>query len=259
MMVPEFNARTVLIISDVHLGGFDSLRNLELMHTFSEIVDYCILNNHVLVINGDLLDYYMQYPDFIPEVAQQAFTVLQSYVKQSATPPIYITGNHDNWDDGYIEKIGCETIHEEKLLTIDGKKVFIAHGDGLNNPSYKLPRPSMHRMLRNKRFVRYFKFFTTGPLGNQLMKWFSMINRWLSADNKKTIRRIDTWAESMLCRDDIDVIVAAHHHNTRFTKFDKKLYINTGCFFKDKTAALYTNGDFRLVKWDMHQRTFIPF
>jgi UDP-2,3-diacylglucosamine hydrolase len=258
-MVPEFNARTVLIISDVHLGGFDSVRNLELMCIFSDIVDYCIQHNHILVINGDLLDYYMQYQDFIPEVAQQAFSSLQTYVAKSTTPPIYITGNHDHWDDGYIEKIGCETIHDEKLLTIDGKKVFIAHGDGLTNTSYMLPRPRMHQLLRNKRFVRIFKFLTTGPSGNQIMKWFSRINRLLSADSPKTIQRIDSWAESMLSCSDIDIIVAAHHHNTRFTKFDKKLYLNTGCFFKEKTAALYTNGGFRLVRWDMHQRTFIPF
>lgn len=247
-----------IIISDVHLGGFDSNTNSLLLSEFKGIVNFAKLNRFGLIINGDLFDYYMEFSGKVPPVVVEGVAVLVDYLALTSIPPVYITGNHDNWDDGYLEKHGFCVIHEEYVTQFDSKKIFIAHGDGLNDSKYGLPRPLMHRILRNPRFIQLFKLLTTVSTGNWIMKWFSRINRNFDSNNETTTKRIDDWATRMLSETSIDVVITAHHHHPRFRKFNNKLYLNSGCFYLDRTMILYTNNEFELVKWDNQAQTFIP-
>lgn len=248
-----------IIISDIHLGGFDDTTNSLLMSEFKDIVNFAKLNRFGLIINGDLFDYYMEYSGKVPPLVKSGIALLTDYFKSTKISPIYITGNHDNWDDGYLEKQGILVIHEEYITQFDSKKAVIAHGDGLKDPKYGLPRPVMHRMLRSDSFKRIFKLLTTVRTGNWIMKWFSRINRYLDANNDNSTKRIDEWALKILKIDTFEVVITAHHHHPRFRKFDNKLYLNSGCFYKDRTAIMYTNIGFELVKWNNQTQTFIPF
>lgn len=247
-----------IIISDLHLGGFDHSMNSAIMQDFTQVVNYAKENSSGLIINGDLFDYYMEYSGSVPPVVEEGVSTLKDYVNTTKLSPIYISGNHDNWDDGYLESHGLKVIHEEFITTMGNKNIFIAHGDGLNDLSYGLPRPLMHRFLRNPAFIKIFKLITTVKTGNWIMKWFSRINRRFDSDNAGATKRIDVWATNMLETSSFDVIITAHHHHSRFLKFKNKLYLNSGCFYKDRTAILYTNNGFELVKWDNQTQTFIP-
>jgi len=248
-----------IIISDIHLGGFDSVTNSQLMTEFWGVLNFAKLNGFGIIINGDLFDYYMEFAGKVPPVVEQGVTKLVDYLESTNVHPVYITGNHDNWDDGYLENHGLCVIHEEFRTQFDSQNVFFAHGDGLNDPKYGLPRPLMHRILRNPTFIHIFKLLTTVRTGNWIMKWFSRINRRFDANNVNATSRIDDWAQKMLQDESIDVVITGHHHYPRFRKFDNKLYLNSGCFYLDRTAILYTNSGFELVRWDNQTQTFIPF
>jgi len=247
-----------IIISDLHLGGFDLLTNEVLIKEFAEVVNYAKVNTYNLIINGDLFDYYMEYSGTVPPIVEKGVSVLKDFLNSTKLPVVYITGNHDNWDDGYLESHGLSVVHEEFITTLGTKRVFIAHGDGLNDLSYGLPRPFLHRFLRNPAFIKIFKLITTVKTGNWIMKWFSRINRRFDSDNAETTKRIDVWAANMLESSSFDVVITAHHHHSRFLKFKNKLYLNSGCFYKDRTAILYTKNGFKLVRWDNQTQTFIP-
>jgi UDP-2,3-diacylglucosamine hydrolase len=247
-----------IIISDVHLGGFDSQTNSMLMQEFGDVLKFAAEGHIRLIINGDLFDYYMEYDGDVPQVVTDGMSLINNYSRTSSLKPVFITGNHDNWDDGYLMNNGCEVIHEEYVATIGPYRVLIAHGDGLNSPELGLPRPLMHRFLRNQKFIRIFKGLTTMTSGNWIMKWFSRINRRFDSGNKKTTHRIDSWALKMLQKGSFDVVIAAHHHNPKFIKVSDKLYLNSGCFYRDRTMIRYTNNRFELVKWDNQTTTLIP-
>lgn len=248
-----------IIISDVHLGGFSRVRNEQIREEFENLIDHIADLGYGLIINGDLFDYYMEYQGSVPAVAEYGIGILQRYLHKTGQKPIVITGNHDNWDNGYLNSKGCEVIHEELQINIGKDRVLIAHGDGLEDPSFGLPRPRMHRVLRNPEFVRFFKSLTTVRTGNFIMKWFSRLNRIFDSGNEATTLRIDNWASSMLASNDVDVVLAAHHHNPRYIKFSNKLYLNSGCFYTERTAIRYTNNRFELVRWDNQTQTFIPY
>lgn len=239
-----------LFVSDLHLGGFDEEKNVELERDFVDLIEYALLHSITPVIHGDLFDYYMQYGDFIPEIARVPMETLRVFNSKAQRPAIIVTGNHDNWDDGYFKLVGCELSHESVILEIDNKKVLIAHGDGLLDPQYFFPRPLFHRVLRNSRFVRLFKTLTTPAMGNEIMRRFSLFSRHNSNNIPGETKRVDLWAKAILGMGMADVVICGHHHNIRYVCEQTGLYINTGCFYRDKTFALYNNEGYQLVKWD---------
>lgn len=248
--------RNILFLSDLHLGGFTDDINKQLEDVFVNLINTIQKEQTQLVILGDLLDYYMQYGSEVPEYARRIFGHLEEFNKSSPYQSIYVTGNHDNWDEGCLQSIGFDVEHEYRIVEIDGKKVLLAHGDGLTDPVFKFSRPIFHRLLRNPYFVKVYRSVTTLESGNRVMKKFSQLNRHFSSEKEPDTSRIDKWAESMLKSGVADIVICGHHHYIRFTNYKDGLYINTGAFFKQFCCAKYTNNMFQLVKWDNNNKKF---
>src|SRR5690606_21526742 len=108
-------------------------------------------------------------------IATSILDFFHHYHQQSNKKTLYITGNHDYWDDGHLEANGFEVCHEYRLLNINSKKVLILHGDGLSDPKMGLPRPLFHRIIRNPYFVNWFKKCTSAQTGFFILRNFSRL------------------------------------------------------------------------------------
>lgn len=247
---------TYLFVGDLHLGGFSEDTNQLLVEEFRLLTQWAIENRSRLVILGDFLDYYMQYGTEVPDVAVEPLNLLNQYHKITGLHPIYVTGNHDNWDQGYFETMGCITVHEYLILELGGRRVLIAHGDGLKDPSMRFPRPKMHRFLRNITFVSIYQKLTGVALGNWIMRHFSRMNRMRNENGKSTGQRIELWAKWVLDQDIANVVLCGHSHATSFKQFNQRLYINAGAFFENRQCAIYNNGIFSIVRWNSDTGTF---
>jgi UDP-2,3-diacylglucosamine hydrolase len=244
-------ADKILFISDVHLGGFTVEKNQIIEKDFLNLLEYARLNQYSIVVLGDLFDYYMQYDSYIPEVCHNIFRWFSEYHTITDNRSLYITGNHDYWDNGMIAKIGFDVEHEYRLITLpDKSKVIIFHGDGLSDTVFKYPRPLLHRLLRSSIFVNAYQFLTNGKVGNRIMKGFSQWKRTYPGNDTADKKRLDNMAKRILQNKIADVVICGHHHQTRFISDSHGLYINTGAFFIDRTLSVYTNQSFRLVRWD---------
>lgn len=252
----DITPKNILFLSDLHLGGFADDINEQLEDIFAGLINTVLKEQAQLVILGDLLDYYMQYGSDVPEYARGIFLHLEKFNRSSPYRSIYITGNHDNWDEGYLQSIGFDVEHEYKIMELDGKKVLLAHGDGLSDPALMFPRPIFHRLLRNPYFVKVYRSITTPESGNRIMKKFSQLNRHFSTEKESDTNRIDKWAEFILKSGIADVVICGHHHHIRFINYNEGLYINTGAFFRQFCCAKYTNSMFQLVKWDNNNKKF---
>lgn len=241
-----------LFVSDVHLGGYDSLQNKEIEHDFLLLLTWCKKQNVTVVLLGDIFDYYMQYGAYTPEIAQRTLAWFKEYHSGKANgSTLYITGNHDNWDFGALKQAGFDTEHEFRFYrTSTNSTVMLMHGDGLSEPAFRFHRPLFHRVLRNPYFIKIFKAFTGGESGNNIMKIFSNWSRKNDDGDNHDKAHLDTNAIRILSELPIDVLICGHHHETRDITSGNKHYINTGAFFSERTACLYTNGSFQLVKWN---------
>lgn len=248
-----------LFLSDVHLGGFSKKENRRIEQELIHLIDYCQADNIKIYVLGDMFDYWMEYPGHVPDLGIDLRKRFKEYNKEFA-PTLYITGNHDNWTRNYFEKIGFTLKQNYETMKIGRKKTLVLHGDGVFESCGSLKRPSIHRLLRNKRFVHLYQTLLPPKAGLIIMKWFSQINRFLG-ELKPDASRLNKWAEMHLKETQTDLIICGHDHIPRKINFPFGTYLNLGTFYKHKTAALYNNHSIELVVWNDASRqltNFIP-
>jgi UDP-2,3-diacylglucosamine pyrophosphatase LpxH len=247
----------LLFISDVHLGGFSDAENARIESELIQLINYCQRNNIRLAVLGDLFDYWMEYPDFVPKVGKKLLDRFEDFNTQLG-PTLYITGNHDNWTRNHLKERGFYLIHEQYQFNKDHKKVLTLHGDGLTDPKYNLRRPLMHRLLRSRPFVGLFQTIFPPQTGNTIMKYFSRITRQMDWDARKE-EQLNSWARHQLKISDVEIILSGHDHIPRLKQFPFGTYINLGTFYDHKTMVYYNNDSISLVCWNPELQTFKQF
>lgn len=244
-----------LFVSDAHLGGFDEADNkrveLELIH----LIDFCEENDYEIYILGDLFDYWMEYPNHKPKLGESLLKRFESYNLNTGTT-LFITGNHDNWTNGYFKTIGFEIEKNHRFLELNGKKTMLLHGDGLDDPSFNLPRPMFHRFLRNPSFVKMYQTLLPPETGLQVMMKFSRLAR--SREVTEAEKNLNIWAKKQLKNSDTDFILCGHDHTPRRINYDFGTFINLGTFYQHRSVAAYNNSEFSLVSWDDGARQLTP-
>lgn len=243
-----------IFISDVHLGAFDDQKNRAIENDLIALVDFCEKNSIQITILGDLFDYWMEYPDSHPGIGERILERFRAY-NQSVQNILFITGNHDNWTSGFFKEIGFDIEPEFRILELEGKKLFLLHGDGLSEQQYGLPRPFLHRILRHPLFIKFYQFAFPSHYGIQLMKSFSDLSR---KREHFDINRLSTWAKKTLGHYSFDYIISGHDHFQRKETFSGGIYINSGSFFEERNVVFYTNNQFHLVTWDAIKKKLKP-
>jgi len=247
----------LLFISDVHLGGFSKQENQRIESELIQLVNYCQRNNIRLVILGDLFDYWMEYPNFVPKVGEKLLDRFKNF-NRVLGPSLYITGNHDNWTLDHFQNVGFHVEHEQHTLSLADNSIMILHGDGLSKKKYNLPRPMMHRILRNASFVKLFQSLFPAQTGIRLMKNFSKFTRKFDEGPQKA-KILNKWAQNHLKNNDIDIILCGHDHIPRRKQFTFGTYINLGTFYHHRTMAYYNNEDISLVCWKPATQSLTQF
>ncbi|MFU8812493.1 MAG: UDP-2,3-diacylglucosamine diphosphatase [Balneolaceae bacterium] len=236
-------------ISDVHLGAATDDTPESLLAFF----DHAASQNAELYILGDLFDYWMEYPNAVPDLHRPVLEALQSYC--AAVSPIHlITGNHDNWTRGYFEELGCRVTGEAIELN-EPAPTLLLHGDGLADADYGLPRPATHRLLRHPAFVSLYQRLFPLRSGLAIMKWVSGVNRNLG---KTDPSRLSEWAREYVKASHFHYIITGHDHVPRVETFAHGIHINCGAFYLHRTLCRYTNSRFELVTWDAATSALSP-
>lgn len=251
-----------VFVSDVHLGGFDSAENDRIEESFLNLLEFIRLKRLRLVIAGDLFDYWMDYRNQWPGVYDRVLDAFEAFHQDRDEKTLFITGNHDNWTGPKLEAIGFELEHEYRILSVEGQRVLVMHGDGLRDPEFKLPRPVFHRLLRNPYFAKLYQTLFPPFMGIEFMRQFSRKSKlrdsMISSDSG--IRKLDLWGIDFLkTSNKADVLFCGHHHNAIHLKTGNRQYINLGNFCFGLNLALHTKQGFSLVKWDCAERRFVKF
>jgi len=244
-----------LFLSDVHIGAFEDDLEQVVQHDLISLIEYCAERKIQIHILGDLFDYWMEYPSWQPKFGSDVLISLKRYIKRVGSVN-FITGNHDNWTNGYFNQLGFSVTSEFFDITIDGKRYFLHHGDGLKDPRYNLPRPVMHRLLRNNLFVKVYQSILPPKKGIKLMKAFSDYSKRRAFCDPSVL---NNWSENFLNTTPYEIVISGHDHQPRVLHFDYGTYINLGTFFNDRTVAHYNNGELELVVWNASQESLLPF
>ncbi|HIE73424.1 MAG TPA: UDP-2,3-diacylglucosamine diphosphatase [Flavobacteriales bacterium] len=130
----------IYFASDFHLGvptHEDSLKREKLIVNWLDSIKGDAKSIYLL---GDIFDFWFEYKTVVPKGFVRLLGKLAE-LTDSGIKIYIIKGNHDMWMYDYLPKeIGIHILEDKVILEENGKKIFLAHGDGLGpgDIGYKL-------------------------------------------------------------------------------------------------------------------------
>ena len=177
MELPE--GKKVYFASDFHLGIPDLARSKEREKRICKWLDMISADAAMLYLVGDLFDTWFEYRNVVPR-GYTRFLGKLAALRDNGLAIEAFTGNHDLWMLDYFEKeLGIPVHHKPIIREINGKKLFIAHGDGLGpgDHGYKI----LKKVLRSP--VSQWIYRRVHPdTGVGLAEWFSGLGDKHNAD-----------------------------------------------------------------------------
>jgi UDP-2,3-diacylglucosamine hydrolase len=141
--------------SDAHLGSwaFDDTiaHERKLVRWLDSIKPDC----EALYLLGDMIDFWFEYKHVVPKGFNRFFGKLAEFTDQGISVHWFI-GNHDIWLFRYVqEELGVIVHKEPQLVNLHGKSFYMAHGDGLGDPStgFRFLRSVFHNRFNQRLFA----------------------------------------------------------------------------------------------------------
>ncbi len=165
----------IYFASDFHLGIPDhdaSLQRERLLVKWLEMIEQ---DADELYLMGDVFDFWFEYKTVIPKGFARLFGKLAEITDRGI--PVYLfRGNHDIWAFDYLNKeLGIRLHREPVIREWNGKKFFLAHGDGIGpgDNGYKL----LKRVFEFKPNQWLFRWLHP-DMGTRMALYFSQKSRY---------------------------------------------------------------------------------
>jgi UDP-2,3-diacylglucosamine hydrolase len=199
-----------------------------------------------LVLLGDIFDFWLGYrhavfAPFVPlleELRRQ---------RETGTELTFVEGNHDfHMGPFFSEFLDCRILPDGGPLQLDGRRIFIAHGDLVN------PDDKAYRMLRRALRCRLSRALL--PLFPPDWAW--SVARWAShLSERRGKSRSAFLPEQALLNyakdrfaEGFDTVITGHFHVPLFRQIDDKLLIALGDWIEQDSYAVFEHGAFALKR-----------
>jgi UDP-2,3-diacylglucosamine hydrolase len=217
-----------IVVADAHLGQAPPAVT-DAFHAFLDTVPQ---PGDQLLINGDLFDFWFEYPTVVPRRHFGTVIRLRSLVERGIAV-IFMGGNHDRWGGDFLRHdVGVAYHAAGAELVLAGRRTFAVHGDGLTEQHWS--GAFTHWLLRQPLTVAVFR-----SLHPALGFWIADRLSGTLADSTKDAAVLDraeaaqaTYAQALLARrPDLSLVIMAHTHRARLEVLsDGRAYLNPGAF-----------------------------
>lgn len=237
----------VYFVSDFHLkfqeNREDRKRRERILDFFRSIKGKA----DILVLNGDIFDLWFDWSEVIIKGYFPLLKVLAD-LQENGCRLILIAGNHDFWFSGFLQEYLKMEIYPERFCEeIDGKKIYVTHGDlhTTNDLRYKLFRS----LIRN-RVVKFLFRILHPDLALNLGKLLSRSSRERklpAALKSKKEEGLVKFANKML--KDYDLVVMGHAHAPKNIELNGGNYVNLGDWIVHNSYLEMTDGNIELKQY----------
>lgn len=239
----------VFFFSDVHLGLGDRIKEKAKEDNLLAFLEDVRPEADQLFIVGDLFDFWFEYATVIPRGFHRTLAALQAF-SDAKKPVHYLIGNHDCWMGDFFEtEIGVILHRDPFEITVQGKRVFVHHGDGLadNDAGYRLIKP----VLRNPFAIRAYRWLHP-DIGVRLARGTSRTSRdYTTSKHYNEELGMLHHAEQMIA-DGAQIVVMGHHHQPSRVETGGGVYLNLGDWITYNTYGCMENGVIELRTWNGH-------
>lgn len=204
----EPQGKAVFFLSDAHLGsGVDSAARSRRLTEFLSSQRGRMSHLYLL---GDLFDFWFEYRHTIPKGHFQVLRALADGVA-AGVPTVYLGGNHDFWCGTYLSReVGVEVCQHPIRVTHQGRRIFLAHGDGLGpgDTGYRF----LKTVLRNPAAIALYRLIHP-DLGIPLAQVVSRISRHHTHPRDYILRRLFRHVATPCYAAGDDAVLVGHIHD----------------------------------------------
>jgi UDP-2,3-diacylglucosamine hydrolase len=233
-------------ISDIHLGLNSEEIEKQKERLLVKFLYFAADNCDELFIAGDLYDYWFEYKNVYQKGYFRTLTALQD-LSEKGIKIHYVLGNHDFMHKNFFEKeIKAVIYNDYAAPVLNGKRFFIAHGDGLIKTDYGYN--ILKKILRNK-FLQRMYSLVHPDIGISIASRTSKKSR--NHTSKKSSgdkNGLFFTAKEMIENENYDYVVFGHLHKIMKEKISNGYYINLGSWLDKPCYGRYQD-EFEIIDW----------
>ncbi len=230
-MLLDLKKTRLYFASDFHLGIPDYESSLKREKLLVKWLDTIAADATEIFLMGDIFDFWFEYKYVVPKGYVRLLGKIAE-IRDKGIPVHLFRGNHDVWAFDYLNKELNVQLHREPVIReFDGKKLFLAHGDGLG------PGDKGYKMLKKVFEFKpnQFLFRWLHPdIGARMGLYFSKKSRLANESKVGKEDKINSPDSEMLVRyakkkteqyPDVDYFVFGHRHIPIQLKINEKAEI----------------------------------
>ena len=241
----------IYFASDIHLGAGSEEAARATERPFVRWLDEAARDAEAIFLVGDIFDFWFEYKRVVPKGFVRTLGKLAELTDRGIRV-VFFTGNHDMWVTDYLTReCGVEICTAPQLMTLAGRRIFIAHGDNMRidgQPMLKL----LNRIFRSRTLRVLFSWGLHPDLALKFGHWWSGKSR--KSHNAADRRAAETgpgggfdaslteplidYARDYARSHEVDHFVFGHMHYARDYREGALHVVNLGCWEKNPAYAV---------------------
>lgn len=202
---------------------------------------------------GDIFDFWFEYKRAVPRGFTRFLGTI-SEITDSGIPVHFFTGNHDIWVFDYLPQETGMVIHKKPITKeFNGKKFYLAHGDGLGpyDKGYKILNKIFTNRFLQWMFARIhpnfaIKFAHTWSKSSRYSK--GLLAEDYKGDDKEWLY---LYAKSVLEKEHFDYFIFGHRHIPIVRDLSEtSKFVNLGDWISNFTYAVFDGETVKLEKYN---------
>lgn len=216
-----------VFISDAHIRTDKSYRSRVLSKFLREIRAQL---THLYIV-GDLFEFWFEYTVVFPKNYFKTLATLYNLIEDGKTIH-YILGNHEVMIGDFLRDFGFIVHADETTLTINGKRVFLAHGHKIDKRIWS----TLWEQLLTSKLNHTLYNIIHPDIGVFLAQGIAYLSR-KQRPNIHLTNSLEKYACEKL--EEVDIVILGHSHVPVFKQYPGcKYYINTGDWVDNFSYAL---------------------
>ncbi|RQO31802.1 UDP-2,3-diacylglucosamine hydrolase [Taibaiella sp. KBW10] len=252
MQLPQ--GKKIFFASDFHLGIPDKASSLLREKRICKWLDSIRDEAAKIYLVGDLFDVWFEYKNVVPK-GYTRFLGKLAELADAGIPIEIFTGNHDLWMHNYFpEELNIPVHFDSITFEVNGKKFFVAHGDGLGpgDKKYKMLKSLMNSPLSQWLYRRIHP-----DTGVGIANYFSRRGAKHQGTQDGAFKGEDRewlilFAKAYLQKEHIDYFVFGHRHLALTLPIKDSLYVNLGDWISYNTYGVFDGNNFSLKTFEAH-------
>ncbi|MDY6847584.1 MAG: UDP-2,3-diacylglucosamine diphosphatase [Thermodesulfobacteriota bacterium] len=230
-----------IFLADAHLLCPDT-ENYQQLLTFLESQRGRMRTLYIL---GDLFEFWVGYRHLVFTPYIPLLEKLRS-LHCDGTQIVYVEGNHDfHLGPFFRDNLDCLILPDGGTVEIDGKRVFLCHGDRINDRDRGY---LLWRGLLRSAPLKAAMALMPGDLTWRVALWASRVSQKGNAAKSKRslpLGLLEKFARDRLAQG-CDVVITGHFHQPLQRDLDQGLLLGLGDWITQYSYAVHENGRFEL-------------